>query len=267
MSSIGRALIYKETPQGALVITPYLPDDWTPEDARAGIVFFFGGGWATGTPAQFSFQAKALADRGMVCFCADYRVMSRHEVLAPSCVEDGKSAIRWLRQHARILGLDPQRLAAGGGSAGGHVAACAGVIAGFDDPSEDLSVPSVPDALVLFNPALDVTFEPQIADRFGGEFIAERFSPLSCIAPGLPPSWIAHGTEDSVIPIRQTRQFVSQMQACGNQAVFFQAEGVGHGFFNHAPWAERTLESLLLFLQNQSYVTPRSQPARDSHQE
>ena len=79
---------------------------------------------------------------------------SRNQVKAVSCVADAKSAIRYVRQNAARLGVDPNRLAAGGGSAGGHLAACTGVIQGFDEAGEDTSISSVPNALALFNPAV-----------------------------------------------------------------------------------------------------------------
>jgi acetyl esterase/lipase len=254
MSIIHRALIYKETPQGALVVTPYLPDDWAATDTRAGIVFFCGGGWVHGQTAQFARQASALADQGMVAYCADYRVMSRHAVLAPTCVEDGKSAIRWLRQQADQLGLDGRRLVAAGGSAGGHVAACAGLIPGFDDPAEDLTVSSTPTALALFNPVLDVTFDVRLSDRFGGATIAERLSPLRHIRADLPPTWITHGDEDTSVPFRQARQYTAQMLAAGNQVTFLEAPGMQHGFFNSSPWLEMTLDSLSIFLAGLGYL-------------
>lgn len=254
MSYVHQAFVYKETPQGLLVVTPYLPSDWSPSDTRAGLVWFFGGGWTHGTPTEFALQAHLLADQGMVCFCVDYRVMSRHAVLAPTCVEDGKSAIRWLRQHASALGLDPARLAAGGSSAGGHIAACAGIIPGFDDPAEDLSISSAPNALALFSPVLDVTFDPEVAARFGGEPIAERFSPLRHVRPGLPPTWLTHGTEDSAVPFRQARQFAMQMAEAHNHVRLLEAPGAEHGFFHSPPWQGLTLASLTAFLKELGYL-------------
>ena len=67
-------------------------------------------------------------------------------------VKDGKSAVRWIRANAARLGIDPDRLAAGGGSAGGHVAAATATTQGIEEEGEDTSVSSRPCALVLFNP-------------------------------------------------------------------------------------------------------------------
>lgn len=104
-----------------------------PKNAPA-IVFFFGGGWKSGTPQQFETQCRELAKRGMVAITADYRDESRHRVKPTQCVADARSAMRWVRAHSKELGVDPQRIAAGGGSAGGHLAACTAFIAEFDEP-------------------------------------------------------------------------------------------------------------------------------------
>jgi acetyl esterase/lipase len=97
----------------------HFPTDWKKDDKRSAIVFFFGGGWTSGTVQQFEPQAAYLASRGMVAARAEYRVKSRHEVTPDACVEDAKSAVRWLRQNAALLGIDPDRIVASGGSAGG----------------------------------------------------------------------------------------------------------------------------------------------------
>jgi acetyl esterase/lipase len=97
------------------------------------IVFFFGGGWTSGTLQQFEPQCRAVAARGMVAVSADYRVASRHQAKPVQCLADARSAIRWVRAHAAELGVDPQRIAAAGGSAGGHLAACTAFITAFPD--------------------------------------------------------------------------------------------------------------------------------------
>jgi len=70
--------IYKQTPQGELAMYVHFPKDWTANDKRPAIVFFFGGGWRTGKVEQFVPQAEYLASRGMVTARADYRVKTRH---------------------------------------------------------------------------------------------------------------------------------------------------------------------------------------------
>src|SRR6185503_3489625 len=118
-----------------------------------------------------------LAARGMVAVTADYRVGSRHQAKIVDCIRDAKSAVRYLRANAARLGIDPGRIAAGGGSAGGHLAAATGVIAALDEPAGNPAISSRPDALVLFNPALVLAAAPgagaspeflaMVADRLG----------------------------------------------------------------------------------------------------
>ena len=91
----------------------------------------------------------------MVAMAAEYRVKSRHNTTPFECVMDGKSALRWIRKNAAKLGVDPERIGAGGGSAGGHVAAAVATVPGLNEEGEDLSISCLPDTLVLFNPVYD----------------------------------------------------------------------------------------------------------------
>ncbi|MGH9935312.1 MAG: alpha/beta hydrolase, partial [Blastocatellia bacterium] len=150
------AKVYKTVGATELLLHIYQPAERQAGAARPAIVFFFGGGWRTGSPAQFAEHCKYLSARGMVAISVEYRVRSRHGVTPRECVADAKSAIRWVRAHARELGVDAQRIVAGGGSAGGHLAAAAALVKGFDESGEDLKISSAPNALVLFNPALDL---------------------------------------------------------------------------------------------------------------
>jgi acetyl esterase len=92
--------VYKKTLQGDLRLWVFTPKDHCSTDARPAVVFFFGGGWKKGSPAQFVKQCEYLASRGMVAITTDYRVLERHKTKADSCVKDGKSAIRWVRENA-----------------------------------------------------------------------------------------------------------------------------------------------------------------------
>ena len=147
--------VYKTVGETKLYLHVFRPANKNAKKLPA-IVFFFGGGWTSGTVTQFVKHSEHLAARGMVAIVADYRVKSRHGVTPIECVMDAKSALRWVRGHANEFGIDANRIAAGGGSAGGHLAAATALVKGFEEKSEDLKVSSRPNALALFNPALDL---------------------------------------------------------------------------------------------------------------
>ena len=233
--------VYKNVGDVSLNMYIYSPEGHKASDRRPAIVFFFGGGWRAGSPAQFQEHCKYLASRGMVAMTADYRVSSRHNTKAVNCVADGKSAVRWIRAHAARLGVDPERVAAGGGSAGGHVAACTGTISKFDESSEDATVSSRPNAMVLFNPAvvlapiegknlLDEEKQKDLRERMGVE--PSELSPFHQVGKGVPPTIIFHGTADTAVPFTTVELFTAAMKKAGNRCRLVGYEGQPHGFFN-----------------------------------
>lgn len=226
-----RVVIYKNVQSVDLKLHVFLPDGMKPSDSRTAVVFFFGGGWVTGDPKQFYQQAQALADQGIVAFSAEYRVASRHKTTPFECVKDGKSAIRWVRQHAKEWGVNPNKIVAAGGSAGGHVAACTGVILSAEEAGEKCEISSVPDALILFNPVLDTT-----ASGYGTKHFAadqkKSISPSHHVRKGNPPTIIFHGTADTTVPFENAARFTELMKNAGNECVLVRFEGREHSFFN-----------------------------------
>ncbi len=222
-----KQIVFKSFEDDPLELNVFLPEGWTADDKRPAIVFFFGGGWVGGSPTQFFPQSRYLSSRGMVAVSAQYRTRGSHGTSPVECVADGKSAVRWLRQNAGMLGVDPDRIAAGGGSAGGHVAATTGVIDGLDEEGEDLSVSSAPNALVLFNPATDVSR----SQRWGAR--AVEGSPLQHVTKGDPPTIIFHGKADTTVPYRTAETFCQAMRDAGNRCELVGYEGRPHGFFNY----------------------------------
>jgi acetyl esterase/lipase len=225
-----RQIVYK-TPTGA-PLHLHVFDPAPRSERAAAIVFFFGGGWHGGTPEQFFPHCRRLAARGMLAASAVYRTAGSHGASPFECVADGKSAVRWLRVHADELNIDPARIAAGGGSAGGHVAACTGVLKGFDEPGEDLRVSSRPSALVLFNPVIDTTETGFGAARLGGR--ARDLSPVHHVEPGAPPTIIFHGTADTAVPLENVERFRRAMLSAGSRCELVPFEGKAHGFFNYS---------------------------------
>lgn len=245
---------YKNIEQGELKIHVTYPASWKETDKRPAIVFFFGGGWTNGKITQFEPQANYLAERGMVTARADYRVKSRQNVTPDKCVEDAKSAVRWLRKNAAKQGIDPDRIVAAGGSAGGHLAASTSLVPGLEAAGEDLKVSSQPNALVLFNPVLNFQTLPSIEKYLGSNNVelAKQISPTQHLTQSTPPTLIHFGTSDALLA--QGTEFMEKSKALGHRAELFTADGQPHGFFNRSPWQERTLYRTDEFLASLGYL-------------
>jgi acetyl esterase/lipase len=229
-----REIVYKEVGGVALKLHAFGAHTDTGAPARASIVFFFAGGWQTGTPDQFFEQCRYLAKRGMVAVSAEYRIASQHKTSPREAVQDAKSCLRWLRSHAASLGIDPTRIAAAGGSSGGHLAAACAIVPGFDEPSENSEVSCRPDALVLFNPVIDTS--PGEQGGFGHSRVKEysrEISPQHHVVPGLPPTLFLLGTSDRLIPVTTALRFQSAMQTHGNRCDLILYSGAEHGFFQY----------------------------------
>ena len=263
-----RAEVYKHIGDVKLQAWIFDPPSHAQNDPRPAIVFFFGGGWKSGTPAQFEHHCRYLAQQGMVAILADYRVRERHQTLADRSVADAKSAIRWVRQHAERLGVDPDRIVAAGGSAGGHLAACTAVIGELDEPNESPTISSVPNAMALFNPAvvlapfdgveIDEAKQSDLASRTGVPPV--QISPIHHVRSGLPPTIIFHGEADTTVGFNTVRRYSEVNQALGNRCELVGYPGAAHGFFNHGRGGDPgehyldTLSRLHGFLLSLGYV-------------
>lgn len=256
--SANRAIaVYKTTPQGDLKINLYFPTDWKPADKRPAIVFFFGGGFVAGSPSQFTTTAGYFATRGLVAASAEYRIGNVHHTPPERCVEDAKSAVRWMRMNAARLGIDARRVIAGGGSAGGTIAAFAAYNTSFEPDGEDMSVSSKPDALVLYNPALgfsdDLSRVPprqQELARTLGPFIRSW-----TVNAGGPPAILFFGTEDPLVV--GGRDFAQALKAVGTRAELYTAASQTHGFFNDrpgSPWHAVVVRQTDLFLASLGFL-------------
>ena len=221
---------YKQVGEAKLFLHAFNPKGHKASDRRPAIVFFFGGGWNGGTPKQFDPHCRYLASRGMVAITAEYRVKSRNKTTPFECVKDGKSAIRWVRENAGKLGVDAKRVAAGGGSAGGHVAAATGNCPGLEEKGEDMKISSKPNALVLFNPVYDNSSKGWGHIRVKSRW--KEISPMHNIAKGSPPTIVFLGTKDKLIPVSTAQEYEKRLVAVGSRSVLHLYEGAAHGFFN-----------------------------------
>jgi acetyl esterase len=225
-----KAIQYKQVGDTKLFLHVFEPKGKTAGGKRPAIVFFFGGGWNGGTPKQFEPHCRHLAARGMVAITAEYRVKSRNKTTPFKCVADGKSAIRWVRANAAKLGVDPHRIAAGGGSAGGHVAAATGNCPGLEEKGGDLKISSKPDALVLFNPVYDNSKNGYGYDRVKPRW--KEISPMHNLRKGAPPTIVFLGTKDKLIPVSTGEEYQKRMKAVGSRSELHLYKDAPHGFFN-----------------------------------
>lgn len=221
-------LVFKKIEGNDLKLHVYKPAAWKTGDRRACMVFFFGGGWVGGTPAQFYPHCEHLSEKGLVAISAEYRTKKSHGTDPFACVEDGKSAIRWVRENAAQLGIDPTKVIAGGGSAGGHVAACTGTIKGFEKGNVNIS--SQPSAMVLFNPVCDTSAKGYGSKKLGSRW--QEISPLHHISNGTPPTCIFHGKADTTVPHQNAHDFKVLMQKNGKRCELHTYNDAKHGFFN-----------------------------------
>lgn len=247
---------YKTTPQGVLKLHVFNPADHKASDKTPAIVFFFGGGWVGGSPSQFYDQCAYLASRGMVAISAEYRVKKAHKTTPKECVKDGKSAVRWIRAHAKELGINPDKLAAGGGSAGGHVAAATGTLSKFEEEGEDAEVSSRPNALVLFNPVYDNGPKGYGHDRVKAYW--KDISPMHNISKTTPPTIVFLGEKDKLIPVSVAKAYQKSMADLGIRSDLHTYPNQPHGFFNKSRSAESyvdTVQKADIFLESLGYLS------------
>jgi len=234
----GSDVVYKTIDGKGLKLFLTKPAEWKGSDSRPMIVFFHGGGWTGGPVRQFENQSKYFASRGLVCAEVEYRLAKGKEKPLV-CIQDARSAMRWLRAHAKELGIDPERIAVGGGSAGGHLAACTGMIQGNDDPADDKSVPARPDAMLLFNPVFDNGPGGYGNERMGADY--KKYSPVHNISADDPPAIVFLGSADKLIPVKTVENFKAEMVKAGVKCEAYVYAGQVHGFFNKDPYLTETL--------------------------
>ena len=251
-------LVYKKVGGQELEMTLYRPQVANGRKLPA-IIFFFGGGWVSGTTEHFKLQSEYFASRGMVAICADYRVKSRQGTTPFESVKDARSAMRYLKTHGDELGIDVDKIVASGGSAGGHLAACTAIIQKVNEESDDLSVSTVPMALILFNPVVDTGKRGYGQEKLEGrEF---ELSPVHNITAGVPPTLILHGKNDTTVPYENVVRFKCIMKQEGNSCKLIGYKKQTHGFFNYSrspKYFQKTMNQSEKFLESMQLLKGES---------
>lgn len=251
---IGHRVTYKTVDGRDLGMWLVEPKDMGAQDyaaKRPAVLLVHGGGWVNGAAGVHNEQAKVIAKHGAVAVLLQYRLLPQNPHEEPRiCVEDTKSAMRWLRAHAAELHLDPNKIAAGGSSAGGYNAAYAAVGPGWDDPHDDLRISARPDALVLLNPALDIHYSNAMFHN------DQKLSPMSYINKDVPPTLILSGNNDEVIHADLLREYAQKLNAAGARCELHIYPGQVHTFYRKEPYLSETNAQIVVFLHSLGFVTP-----------
>ena len=249
-----RTLVYKRIGHRELKLHVFEPKEHRSEDCRSVYLIVHGGGWSGGSARRCYPFADYFRNQGMLAISMEYRLLDKPAgTTVFDCVRDGRSAVRYVRQHADELGIDPQKIFIAGCSAGGHVAAGTALFDGVDEASDATHVSCVPNAMVLYYPVIDTSSEGYGQEKIGD--LWKQLSPRHRVKARLPPAIIFHGTVDQVTPYAGAISFHEQMLAAGNRCELVSQEGGNHGYlifdlavFNAA--MERTSDFLLRTVPN-----------------
>lgn len=248
---IGKVYVYKTVDGVDREIEVFSPKgNQASKKPVPGIILFHGGGWGGGARQAFSYQCDYFASRGLVAATVTYQLAPKASRVNKQegksrkrvCIPDAKSAIRWFKQHAEELGVDPNRIIAGGGSAGGHISLLATTNPGLNDPNDPQGYDTSVAAYVLFNPALSA-----------GDASDSEVDFLQHVKADFPPAIAFFGTNDSWL--KGWNAALTKLNSMKNESVETQiAEGEKHAFFNKQPWADATLIAADRFLNKLGFI-------------
>lgn len=226
-----------------------------------GLVFIHGGGWDSLDRSVYRFYVYTFAQRGYAAATISYRLSG--EAPFPAAVHDAKCAVRWMRANADAYGIDPDRIAVIGGSAGGHLAMMVGYTAGAPELEGDggyAGVSSAVQAVVTLYGPYDLNVLPardaSVVLKFLGissykedPDLFRRASPMRYLDGDAPPTLVIHGTIDDVVPVSQSDRLVARLARLGVPHVYDRIEGWPHGLDIAEPLNERCLWFMERFLR------------------
>ncbi len=245
------------------------------EALRPAVVLIHGGAWVSGGRYFRRWYGRRLAEHGYVVVSVTYRRMPSHPF--PDCMHDVKAAVRWVRLNAERLRVDPDRIAALGDSAGGHLSlllAVTGDDAGAEDAElegrENPGPSSAVQAVVALYPPTDLTYylDPHGALKLGGltpaymrrfvrgfgatsEEALRAASPISRVHAGVCPVLLIHGLDDPIVPYDQSQRMHRALRGAGVPARLISVPNRGHGFdYIHHDLRAKVFEEICAFLDD-----------------
>lgn len=246
------AVSYGTNDSAKQIIVPFLPKGLRQGERRPALVLIHGGGWTGGDPSVFYPAARYYALRGLPSFSIGYRLVGpgTNDPSVVDCLADCRSAMRYLRSHAGEYGIDPDRIAVLGDSAGGHLAACLGTI---PDSSDAALGSSMANLMIPCNPIVDMgpgkgNSNPwfrliQRGDAMARQpnpapivptsdqvTLAKSLSPLAFVSSKSAPALVLHGLDDTVVTPDQSQKFAAALKDAGVSSELILIPGARHAF-------------------------------------
>lgn len=226
--------IYKTVDTLELMAHVFYKPSALEKKGKTGLAFFHGGGWAFGKPEEFFGACKRYASMGFVAVSFQYRLVpekgpkSATDNTPIDCVVDARSALRWLREHAEELGVDPDKIVAGGQSVGGQLAWATAMFEEHNDPRDNLATSAKPNAVISWSGTVN-TVTPWCDFMLGKERDKIwSISPIHHLKAGLPPAIAFHGTKDEQVDFWTVAFFARDTKALGNYFELHKYEGRTH---------------------------------------
>ncbi len=261
-AKVERDIVYARVGDRKLLLDLYLPAKGSAP--LPVIVWIHGGGWRSGSKGSGG-RARPMLDRGYAVVDVSYRLSG--EAIFPAQVEDCKAAVRWVRANAAKYGLDPDRIGAWGGSAGGHLVAflgTAGDVKEFDTeanaeyssrvqavcdwfgPTDFLQMdkhslegsrlihdaPESPESRLVGGPIQDEPYRS----------LAGKANPITYVTKDDPPFLIMHGDKDMSVPLHQSELLYDVLKKAGVDATLRVVKGAGHGLRGGEESSEKLFE-------------------------
>ncbi len=256
---------YADTDNPKQRLDLFLPKERKTDKPLPVVAFIHGGGWRGGDKRGGGRMVAPYVQTGDYAGASiGYRLSG--EAIWPAQIHDCKAAVRWLKAHAKEHNLDPDRIAVWGSSAGGHLVAMLGVTGDVKELEGKLGEHTDQDSRVAyvvdwFGPTELLTMKdfPSNIDHdnakspesllIGGAIqenkeAAKNASPITYVSKGDSPILIMHGTEDKLVPYKQSEQFDAALAKAKVPSVFIPIQGAGHGRFNNPEVNRRVTQFL-----------------------
>jgi len=227
------------------------------EARRPAVLLVHGGGWRSGDRTQLRGYGILLGRAGYLCVATEYRLVG--EAPWPAQIHDVKAALRWMRANADDLGIDPDRIALEGNSAGAHLALfAAGTpnVDAYEGDGGNAGIDTSVGGVVAVYPPTRFCFGERthgavpieaLSDRPTAE-LAESASPVNWVSGSFPPTMLVHGSADDTVPVSASFLMYERLLEHRVPTELHVYAGQPHGFDADPRFGRPTAELMTLFL-------------------